>query len=60
MRRLIVLLPVAALLVACPDREEVTEEIGGQPGRIMEKMKGAAERAGEQAQERLDDLDLEE
>ncbi|WP_373047466.1 hypothetical protein [Vulgatibacter sp.] len=57
MHRLLVLLPLAALLAGCPERQEVVDEVGGQPGRIMEKMKGATERAMEQEQERLDQMD---
>ena len=57
MHRLPVLLALAALFAGCPDREEATDTIGGQPGRIMEKVKGAAERAQEDVQDRLDKME---
>jgi len=57
MRRLPVLLVLAVLLAGCPDREKTVEEIGGEPGRILEKMRDATERAHEEARERLEQLD---
>lgn len=56
MRRPIALPLLVALLLpfasGCPAREKAVEEIGGAPGRMMERAKKAAERAQEQAAER--------
>lgn len=57
MRRPIALPLLAALLLlplasGCPAREKAVDEIGGAPGRMMQKAKDAAERAQEQAAER--------
>lgn len=56
MRRSIALPLFATLLLSfasgCPAREKAIDEIGGAPGRMMEKMKNAAERAQDQAAER--------
>jgi len=60
MRRLLVLPLLALLLAACPDRREAAEELGSKPGELMRQMKGATERARDQAQERLDQLDGDE
>lgn len=60
MRRLLVLPLLAFLLAACPDRQEATEELGGRPGKLMQQMKGATERALDQEKARLDQLDRDE
>lgn len=56
MRPSIALPLLAALLLSfasgCPAREKVVDEIGGAPGRMMEKARKAAERAQDQAAER--------
>jgi len=56
MSRSIALPLLATLLLSfasgCPAREKAIDEIGGAPGRMMERAKKAAERAQEQAAER--------
>lgn len=56
MRRSIALPLLAALLLpfasGCPAREKAIDEIGGAPGRMMDRAKQAAERAQKQAAER--------
>ncbi|HWV39630.1 MAG TPA: hypothetical protein VN033_14270 [Vulgatibacter sp.] len=56
MRRSLALPLLAVLLLSlasgCPEREKVVDEVGGAPGRIMDQVKKAAERAQDQAAER--------
>jgi hypothetical protein len=60
MRRLAVLPLLAFALAACPDRQEAAEELGSQPGKLMQQMKGATERARDEASSRREQLDPEE
>lgn len=45
-------LTLALVATGCPDREKVTDQIGGAPGRTMERARDAAKRAQDQASER--------
>ncbi|AKU93240.1 hypothetical protein [Vulgatibacter incomptus] len=56
-RTLVFLAALASFVLSgCPDRNETTEKIGGAPGRMMQKAKEAAERAGDKAVERFEQL----
>jgi hypothetical protein len=60
MRRLLALSAFAMLvpaLSACPDREEIIDRVGGAPGRVIEKVRDATERAAEDAEDRLEQIE---